>query len=42
MIWSGKVSTYNFLEKFIEYLEVEKNASKYTIEFYERDIVNVS
>lgn len=33
------MSTYNFLEKFIEYLEVEKNASKYTIEFYERDIV---
>lgn len=33
------MSTYNFLEKFIEYLEVEKNASRYTIEFYERDIV---
>lgn len=33
------MSTYKFLKKFIEYLEVEKNASKYTIEFYERDIV---
>lgn len=33
------MSTYYFLEKFIEYLEVEKNASPYTIEFYEQDIV---
>lgn len=43
IVWSENMQTINlYIQQFLAYLHVEKNASEYTIYFYETDLSNFS